>query len=160
MQPRIETLPEKKFIGKKIQMSFSHNKTYELWKSFMPRRKEIENTIGVELYSIEVYPPSYFSNFNPAVNFEKWAAVPVSDASTIPHEMYSLTSPAGLYTIFTHKGPASEGPKTYENIFSTWLPQSEYDLDNRPHFAVMGEKYKHDDADSEEELWIPVKVKS
>jgi len=36
MEPRIEILPEKKFIGKKIRMSFLNNKTHELWKSFMP----------------------------------------------------------------------------------------------------------------------------
>lgn len=159
MQPRIETLPEKKFIGKRIQMSFTNNKTHELWKSFMPQRKEIRSVVGTEFYSIEVYPPSYFINFNPASNYEKWAAVEVSSNETVPDNMNILISPEGLYAVFTHKGPASEGTKTYTYIFQTWLPQSGYELDNRPHFAVMGEKYKQDDPESEEELWIPVKPK-
>jgi hypothetical protein len=30
-------------------------------------------------------------------------------------------------------------------------------LNKRPHFAKMGEKYKNEDPDSEEELWIPIK---
>jgi AraC family transcriptional regulator len=72
MQPRIETLPEKKFIGKKIMMSFSNNKTFELWKSFMPCLREIQNNVGSELYSIEVYEPSFFETFNPETKFEKW----------------------------------------------------------------------------------------
>jgi AraC family transcriptional regulator len=38
-----------------------------------------------------------------------------------------------------------------------WLPDSGFELDNRPHFAVMGEKYKRDDDASEEEIWIPVR---
>jgi len=73
--------------------------------------------------------------------------------------MKTITSPEGLYAVFVHKGAASEGPKTYQYIFTTWLPASDYQLDNRPHFAIMGEKYKGEDPGSEEELWIPIKPK-
>lgn len=159
MEPRIATFPEKKFIGKRLTMSFTNNKTYLIWSSFMPRRKEIQNIIGTELYSIEVYAPNYFNPFNPEAEFEKWAAVEVADFQTIPDGMKTIASPQGLYAVFAHKGPASDGPKTYEYIFATWLPNSDYLLDNRPHFAIMGEKYKSEDKDSEEELWIPIKLK-
>lgn len=157
--PRIETLAEKKFVGKRIIMSLTNNKTFALWRSFMPVRKEVKNNIGIELYSIEVYDPAYFDDFDPAREFEKWAAVAVSDLNTVPAGMETITVTGGLYAVFIHTGPASDGPKTYQYIFSTWLPNSGYLPDNRPHFAVMGEKYKNDDANSEEELWIPVKVK-
>jgi AraC family transcriptional regulator len=159
MKPRIETLTEKKLIGKRMIMSFSNNKTFELWRSFMPRRKEIKNNIGTELYSIEVYAPLYFNNFNPNAEFEKWAAIEVADFETIPNEMETITLPDGLYAVFVHKGPASTGPKTYQYIFGTWLPNSDFLLDNRPHFARMGEKYKNEDPNSEEEIWIPIKAK-
>src|ERR1035437_3608741 len=99
MEPRIETLPEKKFVGKRLIMSFTKNRTFELWRSFMPRRKEIQNSVGTELYSIEVYPPLFYDNFNPDAEFEKWAAVEVSDFHTIPGEMNALTSPEGLYAV-------------------------------------------------------------
>jgi AraC family transcriptional regulator len=157
LEPRIETLPEKKFVGKRIKMSFSYNKTRELWSSFMPRRKEIKNNIGSELYSIEVYEPLYFNNFNPEKEFDKWAAVEVIDFETVPDDMETLTSPGGLYAVFMHKGSADKAPETYRYIFGTWLPASDFLLDVRPHFAVMGEKYKNDETDSEEEVWIPVK---
>ena len=157
MEPRIETLPEKKFIGKRIKMSFSDNKTRELWSSFMPRRREIKNNIGTELYSIEVYEQLYFNNFNPEKEFDKWAAVEVIDFETVPDDMETLTSPGGLYTVFIYKGSADKASETYRYIFGTWLPASDFLLDVRPHFAVMGEKYKNDETDSEEEVWIPVK---
>lgn len=143
-----------------MTMSFTNNKTYELWRAFMPRRKEIPNNIGEELYSIEVYAPRYFNFFNPDSEFEKWAAMEVTDFETIPVTMESITLPDGLYAVFIHTGPANEGPRTYQNIFGSCLPASEYDIDNRPHFAVMGQKYKHEDPDSEEEIWIPVKPKN
>jgi AraC family transcriptional regulator len=159
MIPRIETLKEKLLIGKKIVMSFTDNKTPELWKSFMPRRKEIENSISLELFSIEVYKPNYFDSFNPNTEFEKWAAVEVTDWKTIPKNMDIIKFPAGLYAVFVHKGPDSDAPKTYGYIFTAWLPHSEYLLDDRPHFALMGEKYKYEDINSEEEIWIPIKPK-
>jgi hypothetical protein len=43
--PRTETLKEKKLIGKRLKMSLAYNKTGELWESFIPRRKEITNSI-------------------------------------------------------------------------------------------------------------------
>lgn len=157
MEPRIETLTEKKFVGKRIKMSFSDNKTPELWQSFMPRRKEIKNKIGKELYSVEIYEPFYFSNFNPERQFDKWAAIEVMDFDTVPDDLETLTSPCGLYAVFLYKGPASKGRESYQYIFGTWLPDSDFLLDNRPHFAIMGEKYNNEDPDSEEELWIPIK---
>jgi AraC family transcriptional regulator len=41
-------------------------------------------------------------------------------------------------------------------IFNTWLPKSGYQLDRRPHFEILGEKYKNNNPDSEEEIWIPI----
>lgn len=156
MTPEIRQIPEKKFIGMKRRMSFAANKTVELWRGFMPRRAEIAGVKGTELYSGEIYPDGYFTAFNPAAEFEKWALVEVTNFDSIPTGMETLISPAGTYAVFIHHGPASEGPKTYQHIFGIWLPQSDYLLEQRPHFAVMGAKYKNDAADSEEELWIPV----
>lgn len=160
MQPTINVLQEKKLLGMHRKMSFANNTTLQLWQSFMPRRKEIINVKGSDLYSLEVYDnPLFFRQFNPAKEFEKWAAVEVLNHDTIPEGMYAFILPEGQYAVFVHKGLPSEGEKTYRYIFETWLPASEYELDNRPHFALMGDKYKHNSADSEEEIWIPVKHK-
>jgi AraC family transcriptional regulator len=37
------------------------------------------------------------------------------------------------------------------------MTKSAFLLDDRPHFAVMGAKYKSEDPSSEEEIWIPIK---
>ncbi len=143
-----------------MKMSFSANRTKELWQRLMPRRKEIVNQTGSGLYSVEVYPPLFFHPFNPDTEFEKWAAVEVKDFESVPDAMETLTLPAGLYAVFLHKGTAADAPSTYQYIFNSWLPGSGFILDDRPHFAVMGKKYKKDDPGSEEEIWIPVKHKN
>lgn len=152
---RFENLPEKKLVGNATPMSFACNKTYELWSSFMPKRHTIDS-IGTALYSVEVYPPGFFNQFNPEAVFEKWAAVEVAAFDTVPDNLKTLVIPQGLYAVFLHKGPASNGASTYNYIFREWIPQSGYGVDDRPHFAVMGDKYEHDSADSEEEIWIPI----
>lgn len=159
MKPRIEIISGKKLVGIRMTMTLSDNKTFELWRSFMPGRKEITNNIGNDLFSLQIYSTDYFTNFNPSKEFEKWAAMEVSDVANVPGEMESLILPAGMYAVFLHKGTASEGEKTFRYIFETWLTGSAYVLDNRPHFEILGEKYKNEHPDSEEEVWIPIKLK-
>ena len=156
----IRILPEKKLIGKRVKMSLANNKTFELWRSFMPRRKEIRNSLTTDLFSMQVYDESFdFKKFSPATPFEKWAAIEVADFNTIPAEMEAYTLTGGLYAVFLYKGSSSDFAKPFQYIFGTWLPNSDYTLDNREHFEILGEKYKNNDPASEEEIWIPVKKK-
>ena len=139
-------------------MSLSDNKTAELWRSFMPRRREIKNNLTTELISMGIYSSIYFKNFNPATEFEKWAAMEVKDFRLVPEGMETYTLPSGLYAVFCYKGLNTDH-SIYQYIFSTWLPASEYLLDDRPHFEILGEKYKNNDPESEEEIWVPVRNK-
>lgn len=160
MTPRIITIPEKKLVGKRVRMTLSANRTAELWQSFMPRLKDIRNRQNAELISAEVYDPDPdFKDFNLTTEFEKWAAVEVSAFNEIPQNMEALTINSGLYAVFLYKGAANDFESTFRYIFGTWLPASGYSLDSRPHFEVMGEKYKGNDPTSEEEIWVPVKIK-
>lgn len=160
MQASIENLPEKKLIAKSIRMSLIDNKTFELWNGFMTQKSAIKNAVGTELYSIQVYDDlHYFKNFSPSSEFTKWAAIEVVNFNNIPSGFLSFTLNAGLYAVFIHKGLPREFPKTMGYIMSQWLPNSEYVLDNRPHFELLGAKYKNNSVDSEEEVWIPIKKK-
>lgn len=157
MTPRIETLNEKKLIGKNLTMSFANYKVGELWQAFMPRRKEITNNLTGDLISMVIYKPKHFAAFKPTNEFERWATVEVSDFDNVPKEMETFILPGGLYAVFVHKGDAKEFAKTFQYILGTWLPSSDYVLDDRPHFEVLGDKYKNNDPGSEEEIWIPIK---
>ncbi len=160
MNPEIRTLPTKKLIGKSLEMSYMNNRTGELWRSFMPRRKEITNNIGTELYSMQIYTGVFdFQNFNPNDNFRKWAAIEVTDFGQIPENMESYTLKGGLYAVFLHKGSSLDFQRTFQHIFGVWLPNSDYQIDDREHFELLGENYKNESPDSEEEVWIPIKLK-
>jgi len=158
MKPRIETLNEKKLIGNSMTMSLINNKTAELWKCFMPRRGEIINPVSSALISMQLYKPDYFADFDPVKEFEKWAAIEVSDYDQIPKEMGTFILCGGLYAVFDYKGLSNDS-RIFQYIFGTWLPNSGYLLDDRPHFEVLGDKYKNNDPNSEEEIWIPIRKK-
>ncbi len=66
--------------------------------------------------------------------------------------------PGGLYAVFFYKGLNTD-LTIFNYIFTKWLPASEYILDDRPHFEIMGAKYKNNDPGSEEEIWVPIKKK-
>ena len=155
MEPRIAILKEKKLVGNHIVMSLANNKTGELWKGFMPRRREITKPVNSDFISMAIYKPGHFADFKPTNEFEKWAAIEVIDFDIVPGGMGTFTLTGGLYAVFDYKGSSTD-LSIFQYIFGTWLPKSGYLLDNRPHFEVLGEKYKNASPDSEEEIWIPV----
>lgn len=64
----------------------------------------------------------------------------------------------GKYAIFLYKGPYHNLESVYSKIFCEWLPQSNYELANKPSF----EKYVNDPSntkpeDLETEIYIPLK---
>ena len=157
MEPRFEHIPQKLLIGRRLSMSLAENRTLELWKGFMPRKKEISSKVNTDLISMQVYDESHnHGNLNSV--FEKWAAVEVSNFDTIPDQMEKYTLQGGLYAVFHYRGDSRNADAIFSYIFQTWLPASPYLLDNREHFEILGEKYKNGDPDSEEEIWIPVKL--
>lgn len=159
-QPRIENLSIKTLVGKRLSMSMADNRTAELWRSFMPLHTGIPNKVNTDLISMQVYDASYsFVHFNPSATFTKWAAVEINNLDTIPDGMEAFTLPNGLYAVFVYKGNPIQAAPFFQYIFGVWLPSSNYVLDNRPHFEVLGDKYKNNDDSSEEEVWIPIKLK-
>lgn len=157
MLDRIVTHPTTHFAGKKASMSFDANTTAQLWQAFMPQKSKISEPLEEALFSIECYPDlDFFSGYFPTRLFDKWAAMAIAPEAEIPDGMERLVVPEGLYAVFIYRGLSSEAGAFYRHIFMQWFPSSEYALDHRPHFAKMDHRYKNNDPDSEEEIWIPI----
>ncbi|MDI1233424.1 MAG: GyrI-like domain-containing protein [bacterium] len=155
-QPTFHTIATKNLVGHYRTISFNDNSTYTLWNHFMPLRNEIKNAIGTTLYSVQLYPIDFFKNFSPNNPFEKWACREVPNFENVPSGMSTLVIPEGLYAVFHFIGDASNASEIYNYIFMEWLPASNYNLDIRPHFEILGELYKYNDPNSEEDIWIPI----
>ncbi len=153
---RTEIFPRTFLAGNSLQMSFAQNRTFELWSGFMPNRKKLDNIRESKLFNIQVFPDD-FDFFNATKEFSRWAAVEVNPKAEIPEGFQSVEIPEGKYAVFLHVGAAQTAHVTLGYIFNQWLPNSGFELDRRPHFEIMGEKYKNNDPNSEEEIYIPIR---
>lgn len=156
-KPILKEITAKKLVGKSISMSLINNKTFDLFSDFMPKRNDISKKITDDVFEVLIYGKHYFKSFNPNNEFIKWACLEVSDFENAPDNMKKLSVESGLYAVFTYKGLAKNIGTLMTYIYSDWLPKSEYELDDRPHFNVLGAQYKNNNPDSEETVWIPIK---
>jgi len=172
--PRIEERASGQYIGICMSMSLMEDKTGQLWRQFMTRRHEILYRSNTDVVSLQVYPKGYFSEFDPSRAFVKWALAEVGNVSgdewnvsaekgeneerggLVPEGMEVFEMQGGLYAVFAHRG---SDPAIFDHIYGEWLMASDFELDDRPHFEVLDVQYRHSDPDSEEEIWIPIRVK-
>ncbi|WP_296317410.1 GyrI-like domain-containing protein [Winogradskyella sp. UBA3174] len=155
MKPKLIYISEKRIIGMKSSMYHNeYGNIIKLWKRFMPSKNKIENILNKDFIALQTY--SDFNDFEKP--FDIWACVGVSNLETIPKEMKGFTIPEGEYAVFLHKG--MDTLKAYQQIMTEWLPNSGFKVDDRPHFQVMGEKYKNGSPDSEEDFYIPITPKN
>lgn len=159
MTPRIVRLEAKTLVGISTKMSLGENRTYQLWNGFMKLRHQIAHQVLPGLYSLQIYDEYFLKRpFTPDTIFEKWAAVEVTELARLPEGMQALNLEAGLYAVFTHKGHTSGFQHTMNYIYGIWLPASGYQLDERPHFELMGDAYLgQEHPDSEEDVYVPIK---
>jgi AraC family transcriptional regulator len=150
----IFTLSETLLVGKHLEMSLQQDQTAALWGSFGPLIKTISNRLDTNRYSLQEYPAHYFDQFNPALTFKKWALVAVKDHTSVPEACEKFILPGGGYAVFHLKG---NDMQIFQYIYSHWLPSSGFTLDQRPHFELLGEKYKNGDPASEEDIYIPIR---
>jgi AraC family transcriptional regulator len=159
MKCKVINVQPKKLVGRSLSMSFFEDKTIQLWGSFAPQMAEIPDRVGGEKISLQFYSDDFMSN--PTIPFIKWATVEVSDFKNTPETIQQLEIQGGLYALFCYKGSVLGAPDFFRKIFTELIPNSEYQLDNsRPHFELLpAGKYDPMDENSEEEVYIPIKLK-
>ena len=157
LTPEIKTLAPKKLIGIHKTISLAADETATLWKNFMTQIKSIDAYRNEAFYALQTYPDDYFTSFDPHKTFEKWAAVELKDSIKLSEGFESFAFEGGQYAIFKYQGLSTD-TRIFQYIYAEWLPKSGYKLDNRPHFELLGDKYKNNDPQSEEYIYIPIKA--
>ena len=141
MNPRITTIEDRRLVGMSAELSLANYQIGALWQEFMPRRMAIKSTVSTDLFSVAIYDPHYFIQFNPVNRFTRWAAMEVAELEQLPDGMEGFTLKGGMYAVFDYKGLNTDF-YIFQYIYGTWLPASEFELDDRPHFEVLGANYK------------------
>ncbi len=77
MEPRIKILNERKLVGMFASMSLAENKTFKLFSAFMPRRKEILDSINNDVLGEK------YQRKNPGAEQEIW--IPIKLKNKVSH---------------------------------------------------------------------------
>ncbi|MFY7971672.1 MAG: GyrI-like domain-containing protein [Flavobacteriales bacterium] len=158
--PQIIEMQPKRLMGVHARLSYSSYNVVALWQQLMPRRKELQGVIGEQLFSVQYFSTDFFKNFSPTNPFDKWSAVEIGEDAIVPTDWVELTLEGGLYAVFAYKGDESGAAEAFQYILGVWLPNSEYQLDDRKHFEILDHRYKRNDPNSEEDIYIPVRLKA
>lgn len=150
---RIEIIESKKLIGFSITTSFQEDKTPIVWRKLMMRKNEITSRISDHLFSLQIYP----ENFSPNRSFTKYALAEVSDFDNMPNDFETFALEGGKYLVFSYQGKAENGPELFGYIFQNFIPENNFEVDDRPHFEIFGYDYNPSNESAEEEIWIPIK---
>lgn len=156
LQPAILNLNSVNLTGISAEMSLPESQIQipALWGNLRRKLKQFFSNDPDFFYSVNVYPEDYFENFNPATPFTKYALVPAEYAGELDLGWETFSLPGGLYAVFNHKGPDIS---IFNYIYSQWLPQSGFMLDNRPHFEKLPADYIPGHPESAEEIYIPIR---
>lgn len=146
-------------IGFKADANFQNISeiTPQLARQFMPRLNEVKSRKDSFTLSLQNYKRFDFKNFNPNEMFDKWIGAEVTSLDAVPQGMQPLTISSGRYLVIDFKGSVSDFIELWQKVHSSWLPNSEYELDDRPHFERLSPSYNPMQEVNEEEIWIPIK---
>jgi AraC family transcriptional regulator len=159
--PEIKHMLEKLLAGCLMEMSYAADKTPLLFRTFMPHRHAIAHKTDEHVFLVNILPAGLSPlDISFETLFQKCGAAEVSAKAELPEGLTHFTLPGGHYAVFINNGPAAAFMGTFNFIFTTWLPASvwEYDV-TRHRFERIPPGYRPDDADAQEEIWIPVKAK-
>lgn len=131
--------------------------TGQLARQFMSRVGEVKHRKDNFKLSLHKYSNFNISEFNPNQTFKKWIGVEVDNLQSVPEQMETLTIDAGKYLVINFEGTITAFVNFWQDIHFNWLPNSEFEIDNRPHFERLGPDYNPNQAINKEEIWIPIK---
>lgn len=157
MEPKIVELPPFKAVGmgKKVTLK-TVSLIPKLWEEFIPREKEIKKRVNQGItYGLCEYVN--MSSFDEDTPYQEFVCCQVSEFKDLPDKMAGKEVAGGKYAVFTHKGSLNNLRKTYDFIYSTWLPKSGYELKPTDDFERYDERYVPGDPESEIDIYLPVK---
>ena len=163
MEAEIVELDEMTVVGMQSLISSKHNLIPKLWGRFMSRDKEVKHmsnknaAFGVSFDMQEI--PSEGEYAKKEYQFFYLVGLAVDSTDNIPEGMTYKKVPAHKYAKFTHKGLLSKLEKTYNDIFSGWLPASEYEYagDSGCDLEWYDDRFKMDSEESEFDIYVPIK---
>ena len=138
MEPVITTIAKVTVVGMEYHGQNKNGEITAMWGVFNQKCMAIPHLTGKRAaygvcFSDEDYGTSGM--------FRYVVGLSVTEVDALPEGMTACTVPAGRYAVLTHCGTLATLSRTFDYIYGTWLPSSEYRLDvTRPDFEFYDER--------------------
>ncbi len=146
-------------VGVSTFVSSDNNLIPMLWERFMERCSEIKGIAKEKVMlgvSYAMQPMSEENKFS----FFHLVGYIVNDTKNLPEGMTYKIIPKHKYAKFQHKGKLESLMKTYNCIYSEWLPAAPYVYDEKAcEFEWYDERFIPDSDESVMDIFVPIKGK-
>lgn len=155
-EPKIIKKESIKLIGKRGSYTLEKNNIPGLWNQFFKQMNRISSIADGGTYGVSIYKEENdIINIEDDFNFDYLVGFQVESLDLIPKGMVGYEIPAMDFAVFTHRGLIKDLQDTYDYIYRTWLPSSEYYFVYAEHFEYRKADFK-DSKDSETYIYIPI----
>lgn len=143
-------------ISKKMHVKEVNQFIPGLWQAFDANKSNIPHIANSNAcFGFE----EYGTDFMQTMQFEYMPAMAVSKKDTLPENFIYKEIPGGLHAVFTHRGSIATIKDTFTEIYNTWLHQNgKYTINGNYDFEFYDHRFKGMAADSELEIWVPIKA--
>lgn len=153
MNPKIVSKGKIRLVGMVYHGDNQKSEISALWTRFNPRMCAVGTAKEEGAYGV------CFNDNRGDQTFTYMASVEVDSLEDVPMDMVGKTLPANTYAVFTHKGSLDNLRKTYEYIYGTWLPNSDYVSGGDYDFELYDARFKPGSDQSELDIYLPVKAR-
>ncbi|HWI65017.1 MAG TPA: AraC family transcriptional regulator [Symbiobacteriaceae bacterium] len=156
-EPRIVELPERLIVGMQYVGKNQNGEIPQVWGAFNPRACEVPHRI---LPAQSIGYCEIIDNPKEEGEFSYICGVFVGQIGELPPGMVARTIPAQTYVVFTHEGSADALGKSYEYIWRTWMPASQYEAVMTHDYELYDERFDARSATWVLDLYVPVRPRS
>jgi AraC family transcriptional regulator len=143
-------------VGISCQNTMKQNNIPALWGQFnenvcgnVPGTDDMKAALGI-CYYID------HAEMNEDTPFTYLAGLEFPPELPTPDGLESREVPAADYAVFEHIGALDTLSDTYDAIYSTWLPNSEYQRRDSDDFELYDERFQYGAGESVMEIWVPI----
>lgn len=158
MEPKIVEISDLKIEGIQTTGNPAQGDFGKTWPILFERCDEISDKVGPRVsYGVQSYDKSLMKKgvWRYTAGFE------VESEDNIPEGMILIELPSTKYAVFEYQGVIGpELGRTFEYIYTEWLPASEFEGAAPYDYEKYDERFKGpDNPDSVLEIYIPIKEK-
>jgi AraC family transcriptional regulator len=148
LQPHFVTKPAFTVVGLRLRTKPKSPEISKLWDQYVPRIDEVPHIAELDVsYGV-------MASVDDALDY--MAGNPVSKITKLPADMSSWDIASNTYAVFETTIPTLE--ETFDSIFASWLPTSDYKQTSGPLLERYGETFSPDNPVLS--IYIPVEKKA